>query len=317
MKRYLGIDLGGINSAAAVVAEDGTILGRGRLPTPRTGAEDVADAIASACRMAADQAGCALEELESVGLGSPGTVDPGTGEVIYWSNLDFCHVPLGRMLQERLGLEVYLENDANAAALGEYAAGAGRGSRSMVAITLGTGVGGGAVLDGKLYTGFNYAALEVGHMVIEHGGRLCTCGRRGCFEAYASASALIAQARERMPARRSSLLWSLAGEDLGRVEAKTVFDAAGAGDALARELIQEYQGYLACGIVNLINVFQPEVFCVGGGVAGAGEKLLGGVREIVAREDYARENPSRTTLALARLGNDAGLVGAALLPRFR
>jgi glucokinase len=182
---------------------------------------------------------------------------------------------------------------------------------------LGTGVGGGAVLDGKLYTGFNYAGLEVGHFVIEHGGRLCTCGRRGCFETYASASAIIKRARERMEGNRESLLWQLAEGDLAKVEARTVFDAAGQNDVLARELVEEYEDYLACGIVSLINIFQPEIVCVGGGVAGAGETLLAPVRAILDREDYARDNSARTKLILAKLGNDAGIIGAAMLKNFR
>lgn len=315
--KYLGIDLGGINVAAAVVDEEGTILGRGRLPTPRTGAGDVADAMAAAARQAAEAADCCLNDIMAVGIGSPGAIDPLDGIVEYWSNLDFRDVPLASMLKERLGRTVYLENDANAAALGEYAAGAGRGCSSLVAITLGTGVGGGAVLDGKLYTGFNYAGMEVGHFVIQHGGRLCTCGRRGCFETYASATAIIRRARERMQVRKDSLLWTLAEGDVQRVEARTVFDAAARGDALGKDLVEEYQSYLACGITNLINIFQPEVFCVGGGVAGAGETLLKPVRAMVDREDYARSAKRRTKLVLAQLGNDAGIIGAALLPRFR
>jgi len=314
---YLGIDLGGINVAAAVVDETGKILSRGKVSTPRTGAEAVAAAMADAARRAVEAGGFDMGGIASVGVGSPGTIDPEAGVVEYWSNLDFHHVPLAAMMEQRLGLPVYLENDANAAALGEYAAGAGKGSRSMVAITLGTGVGGGAVLDGKLYTGFNYAGLEVGHFVIEHNGRLCTCGRRGCFETYASATAIIKRARERMVDNRDSLLWKLAGGEPDQVEARTVFDAAAQGDLLARELVEEYESYLACGITSLINVFQPEVFCVGGGVAGAGETLMGPVRAVVDREDYARDSARRTRLVLARLGNDAGIIGAALLPLFR
>ncbi|MEG2119456.1 MAG: ROK family glucokinase [Pseudoflavonifractor sp.] len=314
--KYLGIDLGGINVAAAVVDERGTILASSKRATPR-GAEAVADAMAQTGRQAAERAGCALEDLACVGIGSPGTIDPVAGVVEYWSNLDFRHVPLAAMLTERLGRPVLLENDANAAALGEYAAGAGRGSASMVAITLGTGVGGGAILGGKLYTGFNYAGMEVGHFVIEHNGRLCTCGRRGCFETYASATALIHRTRARMEENRESLIWTLVEGDPRRVEGRTAFDAAAQGDLLARELVEEYRSYLACGITSLINIFQPEVFCVGGGVAGAGETLLAPVREILAREDYARNSPRRTKLVLAQLGNDAGIIGAALLPLFR
>ena len=314
--KYLGIDLGGINVAAAVVDEGGTILSRGRVSTPRTGAEAVADAMAAAARAAVEGAGLAMEEIASVGVGSPGTIDPGAGIVEYWSNLDFHHVPLSGMVEQRLGRPVYLENDANAAALVEYAAGAGRGSESMVAITLGTGVGGGAVLGGKLYTGYNYAGLEVGHFVIEYGGRSCTCGRKGCFEAYASATALIKRTREEMERHPESALWRVAGS-LEKVEGRTAFEAAALGDATAKALVEEYQSYLACGIASLINIFQPEVFCVGGGVAGAGETLLGRVREMVDREDYARHNARRTRLVAASLGNDAGIIGAALLPLFR
>lgn len=315
--KYLGIDLGGINVAAAVVDEAGTILSRGKIATPRTGAEAVAAAMAEAARQALTVGGFTMDDIESVGIGSPGVIDPKNGVVEYWSNLDFHNVPLAEMLKARLGKEVYIENDANAAALGEYAAGAGKGSQSMVAITLGTGVGGGAVLDGKLYTGFNYAGLEVGHFVIEYNGRLCTCGRRGCFETYASATAIIKRARERMQDNRETLLWKLCDGDPEKVEARTVFDAAAQGDLLAKELVEEYQSYLACGITSLINVFQPEVFCVGGGVAGAGETLMGPVRAIVDREDYARDSKRRTILTLAQLGNDAGIIGAALLPLFR
>lgn len=314
---YLGIDLGGINIAAAVVNEKGEILSRGKVSTPRSGAEAVAAAMAEAARQAVESAHFSMEEIASVGIGSPGTIDPENGVVEYWSNLDFHHVPLAAMVSERLGRPVLIENDANAAALGEYAAGAGKGSRSMVAITLGTGVGGGAVLDGKLYTGFNYAGLEVGHIVIEYNGRLCTCGRRGCFETYASATAIIKRARERMEGNRESLLWKLCDGDSEKVEARTVFDAAAQNDLLARELVEEYESYLACGITNLVNTFQPEVFCVGGGVAGAGETLMAPVRAILDREDYARDSKHRTRFTLAQLGNDAGIIGAALLKEFR
>ena len=244
---YLGIDLGGTNVAAAVVDREGTILGKVSLPTPRTGAEAVADQMAAAARAAAEKAGVSLEQVESVGIGSPGTIEPEQGLIRFWSNLNFVDVPLGGLMEARLHKKIYLENDANAAALGEYAAGAGKGSQSMVAITLGTGVGGGAVLNGKLYTGFNYAGMEVGHFVIEYGGRLCTCGRKGCFEAYCSATALIKRTREVMEEHPDSLLWQLAGS-LEGVNGRTPFDAAARGDAAAGKVIDEYVNYLGCGV---------------------------------------------------------------------
>ena len=312
---YLGIDLGGTNVAAAVVDREGTILGRASLPTPR-GAEAVADQMAAASLAAAEAAGLTLEGVASVGIGSPGAIDPTAGVVKFWSNLDFEDVPLGEMMAARLGKEIWLENDANAAALGEYVAGAGKGSQSMVAVTLGTGLGGGAVLNGKLYTGFNYAGLEVGHMVIEHGGRPCTCGRRGCFEAYCSATALIKRTREVMQEDPNSLLWKLAGS-LEAVNGRTPFDAAAQGDAAAGRVIDEYVDYLGCGIASLVNLFQPEVICIGGGPSAQGETLMAPVRYILNREDYARNNVHRTRLVRASLGNDAGIIGAALLPLFR
>ena len=316
MACYFGIDLGGTNIAAAAVDGEGRILGRGRRSTPRTGPEDVADAMAEAVREAAGQAGAVVEEAAGIGLGAPGTVDPERGHILFWANLEFHNVPIADMLARRLGRAVDLENDANAAALGEYAAGAGKGSRSMVAITLGTGVGGGAVLNGKLYTGFNYAGLEVGHMVLEHGGRPCTCGRRGCFEAYCSATALIKRTREAMEADRSSRLWQLAGTP-GGVNGRTPFDAAALGDAAAGRVVDEYVDYLGCGVASLVNIFQPEVLCIGGGPSAQGETLMAPVRYILNREDYARNQLRRTRLVRAALGNDAGIIGAALLSRYR
>ena len=313
---YLGIDLGGTNVAAAVVDGEGTILGKVSLPTPRTGAEAVADQMAAATHAAVEQAGITLEQVESVGIGSPGTIEPAEGLIKFWSNLDFENVPLTALMAERLNKPIYLENDANAAALGEYAAGAGKGSQSMVAITLGTGVGGGAVLGGKLYTGFNYAGMEVGHFVIEHNGRPCTCGRKGCFEAYCSATALIKRTREVMEENRDSLLWQLAGS-LDKVNGRTPFDAAAQGDAAAGKVIDEYVDYLGCGVASLVNIFQPEVFCIGGGPSAQGETLMAPVRYILNREDYARNSVHRTRLVRAALGNDAGIIGAALLPLFR
>jgi len=313
---YLGIDLGGMNVAAAVVEETGGILGRASLPTPQ-GVEPVVECMAQAARAAAQDAGVDLWEIAAVGVGAPGAIQPEAGVVKFWSNLDFRDVPLAGLLSAKLNRPVLLENDANAAALGEYAAGAGRGSASLVAITLGTGVGGGAVLNGKLYTGFNYAGLEVGHFVIAYDGRPCTCGRKGCFEAYCSATALIRRTREVMEAHRDSALWALAGGRLEGVNGRTPFDGAAQGDPAAGMVIDEYVRYLGCGVTSLVNLFQPEVFCIGGGPSAQGETLLAPLREILDREDYARNQAHRTRLVKAALGNDAGLVGAALLPLFR
>ena len=312
---YIGIDLGGTNVAAGLVDETGKLLGKASVPTPH-GAELVADAIADAARLAAGEAGMELDRVASVGLTAPGIIDPEKGIVFRAVNMGLENVPLVDLVSRRLGLPGVLENDANAAALGEYVAGAGRGCESLLAITLGTGVGAGAVLDGKLYTGFNYTALEAGHTVIRRGGRLCNCGRRGCWETYASATGLIRSTREAMESHPESGLWKLA-PTLEDVNGKTPFDAADGGDPVAQKVIGEYIEDLACGLTNLINVLQPQVVCVSGGVARQGERLLGPVREIVDREEHNRSGRNRVELRIAQLGDDAGIVGAALVPVYR
>lgn len=312
---YIGIDLGGTNVAAGLVEETGKLLGKASVPTPH-GAEPVADAIAAAAGMAAKEAGVELNQVKSIGLTAPGIIDPEKGIVFRAVNMALENVPLVELVSQRLGLPGVLENDANAAALGEYVAGAGRGCQSLLAVTLGTGVGAGAVLDGKLYTGFNYTALEAGHTVIHRGGRECNCGRRGCWETYASATGLIRSTREAMEANRSSALWKLA-PTLEAVNGKTAFDAADAGDPVGQTVIREYIEDLACGLTNLINILQPQVVCVSGGIARQGERLLGPVREIVDREEHNRSGKKRVTLRIAQLGDDAGVVGAALVPLYR
>lgn len=305
---FIGIDLGGINTAAGLVDDSGKLIAKVSSPTPKS-PDAVADVIAGHVKYLS---GLSDGTVRYAGIGSPGIIDPESGMIEYWSNLDFREVPLGKMVEERVGLPVLMENDAACAALGEYTSGAGKGCRSLLAITLGTGVGGGAVLDGKLYTGSNHASLEIGHFVIEHNGRQCTCGRRGCFETYCSATALIREAKKAMDLAPESLLWKLAGTK-DKVNGKTVFDAFEMNDPAAGKVVNEFISYLGCGITSLVNIFQTDVVCVGGGVAGAGETLLSPVREILDREDYARGCKKRARLVRAELGNDAGIIGAAML----
>lgn len=312
---YIGIDLGGTNVAAGVVTEEGKLLGTASVPTPK-GAQQVAAAIETAARQAAERAGVEVSAARSVGLASPGSIDPEGGMVLHAFNLDLDHVPLAEMVSQRLGLPAVLENDANAAALGEFVAGAGIGHKSLVAVTLGTGVGSGAVLGGKLYTGFNYAGMEAGHIVIHRGGRECTCGRKGCWETYASATGLIRSTREAMLAHRDSALWRLA-PTLEAVNGKTPFDAAQAGDPAAQRVVEEYVEDLACGLANLINILQPEVVCVGGGICKQGENLLAPVRAVLDREEFTRDSARRAKVCVAQLGNDAGIIGGALVPLYR
>lgn len=312
---YIGIDLGGTNVAAGMVDEGGKLLGKASIPCPR-GSEAIADAIAEASRLAGEAAGVDPKEARSAGLASPGVIDPEKGVVLHAFNLGLDNVPLADMISQRLDLPAVLENDANAAALGEFVSGAGMGHKSLVAVTLGTGVGSGAVLDGKLYTGFNYAGMEAGHTVIHRGGRECTCGRKGCWEAYASATGLIRSTREAMERCPSSALWKLV-PTLEAVNGKTPFDAAQSGDAVAQAVLDEYIEDLACGLANLINILQPEVLCIGGGICKQGDNLLNPLRAALDREEFTRDNPRRTKVCVAQLGNDAGIIGGALVPMYR
>lgn len=310
----IGIDLGGTNIVAGVVDENFNIIGRGKLKTnaPRP-AEEIFDDIASAVNAAIADAGITMDEVKSIGLGTPGTVNKALGTIEFANNLKFDNVPAGAMLKERLGKECFMDNDANCAALGEAKAGAGNGVNDFIAITLGTGVGSGVVTNGKILSGANYAAAEMGHMVIVVDGEECTCGRHGCWESYASATALISQTREMMRHEQDSLMWGLCDDDINKVNGRTAFDGMRAGDAAAKKVVDRYIYYVACGLINAINIFQPEIICIGGGISHEGETLLEPLRRHIRRERYSMYSKTQTRICVAELGNDAGIIGAALL----
>ena len=219
------------------------------------------------------------------------------------------------MMEERLGVKVHIENDANAAALGEYLAGSAKGAKNAVAITLGTGVGGGIIIDGKIYSGSNFAGAELGHMVIVKDGKECACGRRGCWETYASATGLINLTKQKILNEKLefSYMLKLCDGDINKVNGRTAFDAMRDGDPTAKAVVEEYISYLACGLVNIINIFQPDVLCVGGGISNEGENLLGPVRTIVERERYTKHNEKQTLICKCTLGNDAELSARLIL----
>ena len=309
----IGIDLGGTNIVAGVMDSDYKLLAKARCKTnaSRPAREIVTD-MARMAREAVEKAGLAMSDVEHIGVGSPGTCNAANGIVEYANNLGFDHVPIKAWLEEDLRVPVSIENDANAAALGEALAGAARGARSCVCITLGTGVGGGIILDGKVYSGFNYAGAELGHMVIMVDGEDCTCGRQGCWEAYASATALVRQTRRAMEAHPDSAMWKIAGS-LDNVDGRTAFDGMRAGDDAASRVVENYVHYVACGLINVINIFQPEVLCIGGGICKEGETLLAPIREYIFQERYSKFCDHLTRLCVAELGNDAGVIGAACL----
>lgn len=313
MKYYVGIDLGGTNIVAGVVDETYQILAKASCKTnlPRS-AEEIMDDMAKVAKEAVEKAGLTMDQIENVGVGAPGTANKKTGVLEYANNLRFYDVPMRQMMEDRLHKTIYIENDANAAAFGEYLAGAGKEVGSLVAITLGTGVGGGVIIDGRILTGFSYAGAELGHTVIVAHGRPCTCGREGCFEAYSSATGLINLTREAMELHKDSKMWEVSKQE-GKVSGRTAFDAMRLGDEAAKAVVDEYIDYLAIGVANMINIFQPHVLCIGGGICHEGETLLAPLREKVASQTYVRKPENRTQIVTATLGNDAGVIGAALL----
>ena len=312
---YLGIDLGGTNIAVGIVDEDCKIVAKVSSSTATENAEQVADAMAATARAALEKAGLTLDDVPWIGVGSPGTVNKATGIIEYANNLPFLNTPMQKMLSERLdGKNVYMENDANAAAFGEYMAGALKGAQVAMAITLGTGVGVGVIIDGKIFSGSNFAGAELGHSVIVADGWPCTCGRLGCWEAYASATGLIKRTKQHMEeAPKDSPLWTIAEGDINKVNGRTAFDAMRQGDPVGQKIVDEYVKYLSVGLINMINIFQPNILCVGGGVGNEGENLLVPVRAIVDKEQYGHNPDAKTKICKAQLGNDAGIIGAAML----
>ncbi len=309
----IGIDLGGTNIKVGIVSENYEIISDARTKTnlPRP-AEGIVDGICEAVDLALKGANLTIKDINSIGIGTPGSANRETGEVLYSNNLGFRNVHLGAMLKERLSKDVYVENDANAAAFGEYLAGGGKGYENVVVITLGTGVGGGVIIDGKIYTGFNFCGAELGHTVIEYNGRPCTCGRLGCFEAYSSATALITSTKKAMEEHKDSKMWEIAGS-LDKVDGKTAFDGMRADDETAKSVVKEYIEYLGCGLTNMANIFQPQILLIGGGICKEGDNLIKPLREIIARDCYCIDEKLLPKLDVCTLGNSAGIIGAAFL----
>ena len=309
MKYYIGIDLGGTNIVAGVVNENYQILTKASVKTnlPRPEQEIAAD-MAAVARQAAEEAGLSLDQIEWVGVGTPGIANSATGIIEYSNNLGFCNTPMVQYLEEALGRPAFIENDANAAAYGEYVAGAAKGAKHAVCITLGTGVGGGIIIDGKIYCGSNFGGAELGHTVIDVNGPMCSCGRKGCFEVFSSATGLIRMTKEALAAHPESAM-----KDEERITGRTAFNYMRAGDETAKQVVDDYIRYLAAGITNTINIFQPDVLCIGGGVCNEGDPLLLPMKEIVKKEVYTRNSPKNTEIVIAKLGNDAGIIGAAFL----
>ena len=314
MKYYIGIDLGGTNIVAGVVEEQYNILAKASTKTncPRPDREIARD-MAKMAIQAVENAKLTMDQIEWIGIGTPGIANSRDGIIEYSNNLGFVNTPMVKYIQEDIDKPVFVENDANAAAYGEFVAGAAKGANNAVCITLGTGVGGGIIIDGKIYAGSNFAGAEIGHTVISVDGPQCTCGRKGCFEVFSSATGLIRMTKESMAKNPDSSMHKLVAERSGKVSARIAFDAMRMGDAAAKAVVDDYIKYLAAGITNTINTFQPDILCIGGGVCNEGDALLLPVKELVAKEVYTRNSKQNTQIVIAKLGNDAGIIGAAFL----
>ncbi len=314
----IGVDVGGTKVAAGLVDEAGTILARTRQRTPSASPVDVEDVIAS-CVADLRERTPAGAEVEAVGVGAAGFISADRSTVLVAPNLSWRNEPLRQAVSSRVGLPVVVENDANAAAWGEHRFGAGREEKHLVVVTVGTGIGGGIVLDGVLYRGRYGVGAEFGHMRVSESGRRCGCGQHGCWEQYCSGRALLREAREIADVQRAygKRLLELGGGRPEGIEAPEVTEAAREGDPAALDCFEEVGGWLGQGLAALAAILDPGTFVIGGGVADAGELLLGPARRVFAERLTGTAARPHAQIRLAALGNDAGLVGAADLARHR
>lgn len=309
MRYAIGVDLGGTNIAVGLVDEKFNIVDKVSVPTnaPRP-AEEIVKDMAEAASLLSERNNV---RPVGIGIGSPGIISGGV--VRSAANLKFKDVPLCEMMKKATGLPCALGNDANVAALGENAVGSGKDAESFVMVTLGTGVGGGIIQSGKIIEGFNGAGAEIGHFLLQPGGRQCGCGKKGCFEAYCSASGLIRDTKEAMAAHPESAITKLCGGDPEKINGKTAFDAMREGDAVGKEVVDTYIYRLALGVSNIMVLLQPEVLAIGGGISREGETLLEPLREIAYANSYFDSTTPRTKIVAATLRGDAGIVGAAAM----
>ena len=304
----MGLDVGGTFVKGIIIDEKGKIVCEDSVPTV-TG-EGLADCIETLAETLVRNAGVVFSAIKGAGVGCPGLIDSTRGEVVFAGNMNLKNYTLQKLLQEKLSIPVKICNDANAAALGEARFGAGKGYKDSVLITLGTGVGGGIVIGGKLFEGYKSAGAEIGHMVIEHGGAKCTCGRRGCFEAYCSARALTARTKWAMEEDTSSAMWNTYTHD--SADGRTAFEYMDT-DRTAKQVVGWYLKYLNCGIANIANIFRPQVIMIGGGVAAQGSRLSVPLQEMLNKEIFAGTDYAPVKVECATLGNKAGAFGAAAL----
>ncbi len=310
----VGIDMGGMSIKFGLVNEKNEIVAKKVIPTELDiPALELVEKMNVAVAELLKENNVEVSQCEGIGIGSPGTIDDEHGVILYSNNFHWEHVPIVAAMKKSFPVPIGIANDADAAALGEVCAGAASDVANAVLITLGTGVGGGVIINNKIFHGPLAGGCELGHTVIVCDGESCTCGRKGCFEAYASASALIRMAREEAEHTPDSKMNEMCGADLTKMNGKIPFDAAALGDAAAIRVVEKYEYYLASGITNVINIFRPQKVVLGGGVAAQRENLTGPLTELVKKQCFGGENGGIAEIVVSELGNDAGIVGAANL----
>ncbi len=312
MNYYIGIDVGGTFVKAGIVDESGNIVADGKIASEcDKGGNKLAENAATLVMRLLEKSGISKDQIVGAGMGFPGFIDSKNGIVVYSNNVRLSDFPVVEIMQAKLGLKVKVANDANVAALGEKMFGAGKEYNDMVMITLGTGVGAGIIIDGKLFEGNRSAGAEIGHMLLVHGGEQCTCGRKGCFEAYSSATALIRDTRRAMQNHKDSLMWEIGSID--NVTGKTPFDYA-KKDKYAAEVVNNYIEMLGSALTDIANIFRPEAIIIGGGVCAQGDNLIVPLKQKIQSELFGADFGSpEVVLRIAELGNKAGLLGAAAL----
>ncbi len=313
-KYIIGIDVGGMSAKGALFSEKGEILCEEKVKTNACdGFEKTVENIAELTKTLAEKGGVDFSEIVGIGAGVPGVVDSNRGIVLRWTNFRWTDVPFAQRLSALTGKPVRIANDANTAALGEAKFGATAQYQSSILLTIGTGVGGGMVFDGKLIEGYKSAGAELGHITIREGGLPCACGRRGCYEKYASATALVQQTRHAMVEDLQSEMWNIVEGKIENVDGRTAFLAAKKGDATAQKVINQFVSYLSEGIADFVNILRPEAIVLGGGVAGEGDALFEPLRKAVDARTYIAMDIVPLKIVGAKLGNKAGVYGAYCL----
>lgn len=312
---YLGVDLGGTNIVVGLIDKDGKIIKNITRPTIATRKiEEIFDDIINMCKEIISEFNLTKENLKGIGMGIPGEVDSKKGIINYSNNIPIKNFNAKEYIQKELDFPTAFANDADCAALGELVAGAAKGCDDIIILTLGTGVGGGIIINGKIYSGYYAGGAELGHMTIIHKGIECTCGNKGCLESYASATALIRDAKLAAKNNPNSILNTIVENgNIENMTAKVVFDAAEQNDEIAKNLVDDYIEYLSVGVASFINIFKPQMILLSGGISKQGEKLIKPLTEKTAQKVFGTS--MQTKIDVATLGNDAGLIGAAMLVR--